>query len=653
MLVNLDREHRSNAMRGCKGRMVVAFVLAAALGCSRAHDEGPPMRIQDVELSLLVREDLRRVVEERAGDPVSVVPLGPGRDVPWDGTSLPCLEMTPPARVEIALPPLPPGAKLRLAAGLDLEAYELAEGGTVAFAIETDGKPSFRAELPFGAGVPAKTRVWNRAELPLDGVHELVLSTRVLGADVRAPAGFGLLEIVSQREVPSGRASRTRPNVVVFLVDTLRADRMSAYGYERPTSPRFDAFAKRGALHELAFSASSWTFPSTASIFTSLSPPEHGVESHLYCFLAQEHLTMAEVFQDAGWTTAAWVVNPLVHSERDFDQGFGTFHESTWTKAGEIVSDVQTWLTEHGEKRFFLYLHLGDPHEYRPSEPYRARFSGPAPEGFSMQQFRELNEASRGGKAHDEARLAAFVTHMSGLYDAAVAEVDAAFGVFLDTLEASGHGDDTLIVFTSDHGEAFLEHGLCLHGAHLYDEFVHVPLAIAGPGVAAGGRVASRVENRFLAPTLCALAGIERRGNIDGPSLLDAEAIAARAREPIFFSTRQGLWTPRQGTAWTRVGELDAVRRGELFYLRAPQAPDGEVLSALYDLAADPAARVDLSATRAAEAQSFGKALDDWQARGARVRPKVLGGGRAIQELMQQMGYIGPEEGGEAERDEH
>ena len=334
-------------------------------------------------------------------------------------------------------------------------------------------------------------------------MRRLTLSTRVpRGGDLVVPAGFGLLEVVTEREVPTGRASSERPNVVVFLVDTLRADRLGAYGCERPTSPHFDAFAARGTLHERAFAASSWTFPSTASILTSLSPPEHGVESHLYCFLAEEHLTMAEIFQDAGWTTAAWVVNPLVRSERDFDQGFETFRESTWTKAGEIVADVKSWLAEHGESRFFLYLHLGDPHEYRPSDPYRARFTGTAPDGFSMPEFRRLNEESRAGTLQDDARLRSFVTYMSGLYDGAVAEVDEAFGALLAALEESGHGEDTLVVFTSDHGEAFLEHGLCLARRASYDELVHVPLVIAGPGVPEGERIASPVENRFLAPTL-------------------------------------------------------------------------------------------------------------------------------------------------------
>src|SRR4030095_16635408 len=103
--------------------------------------------------------------------------------------------------------------------------------------------------------------------------------------------------------------------------------------------------------------------------------------------------------------------------------------------AGEIVSDVKSWLDEHGAQRFFLYLHLGDPHEYRPSDSYRARFAGTPPEGFSMPEFRRLNEESRAGLLQDDAQLESFVKYMSGLYDGAVAEGDEAFGGLLSALE--------------------------------------------------------------------------------------------------------------------------------------------------------------------------------------------------------------------------
>ena len=105
MRVDRAGEHGTNAMGRCARRAAPAFLLVLAAACSGSEDDGPPIAIQDVELSLLVRDDLRHVVDERESDPVRVVPLGPGRDVPWDGTTLPCLEMAPPARVEIALPP--------------------------------------------------------------------------------------------------------------------------------------------------------------------------------------------------------------------------------------------------------------------------------------------------------------------------------------------------------------------------------------------------------------------------------------------------------------------------------------------------------------------------------------------------------------------
>ncbi len=629
------------------------MALLAVISACRGHDAGPPMVIEEVELSLLARDDLRRVVEERSEHPVRVLPLSPGRSVPGDCTALPCLEMHPPSRVLIDLPALPEGAVLRFAAGFDKNAFEIEESGEVQYALDVDGQNVFRVKIPFGPDVPPKKRTWRRKEIVLEGARRLSVTTKIVtGPDVAVAAGFGLLEIGTQREVPRGRASASKPNVVFVLVDTLRADRLGAYGYELENTPRIDAFAEQGTLYERAFAASSWTFPSTASVLTSLSPPEHGLESHLSSFLAQEHLTLAEVFQQAGWTTAAWVVNPLVRAERDFDQGFETFAESRWEKAGSVVDKVSAWLDEHGEWRFFLYLHLGDPHEYLPSEPHRSLWAGPDPEGYSRKDFHHMNERRQLAQEYDHARFETYVAHLQRLYDATVAEVDTAFGRLLGLLEAKGLTEETLVVFTSDHGEAFLEHGMCHHGTGLFDELVCIPLILGGPGVPPGVRVAESVENRFVAPTLCELAGIEPRENLAGPSLLDLDGVRSRAAGPIFFSTHQGMWPPIDGEAWTHVGRLDAVRHDDLMLLFVPMAPEGGSIHALYDLAKDPEARLDVSAAHAEEVERMTRAIADWQAEGASERPVVFGGGEEIEDLMQELGYMGPDDTEGGEQDE-
>ena len=627
------------------------LLLTLSPACSSGgEDDGPPMRLEEVHLSLLTREDLRQVLLQDPTSRVEFAHIAPGgRQYLMDGTVLPSLRLSPPARVEFELPELPPEARLRFAIGVDKEGHEQGESGRVEFSVTPEGGQPFRCERAFGSEVADAERAWVRAEIELKGARKLSLESRALEGDAAGlPLGIALLEVMTEHEVPRGRASVERPNVILILVDTLRADRLGAYGYPRPTSPRLDAFAKSGTLFERAYSASSWTFPSTASVLTGLTPPEHGLESHQACFLAQELETVAEAFQRAGWSTAAWAVNPLIRAERDFDQGFESFEESMWTPTDEIVDQVLPWLDEHGQWRFFLYLHLGDPHEFRPSEPFRETWVPKFENEGTHKEYRRLNESYRLAREHDAERLREVTRQFSELYDATVAEMDAAIGRLLDELAARGLDENTVIAFTSDHGEAFLEHDMCMHGGQLYDEFVHIPLIVAGPRVAEGQRVVDPVENRFLAGSLLRHAGVDPPGNLDGVDLFDPRAVEARSREPIFLNTRQGFWKDGDGPGGLQVGEVASMRAGDRMYLWAPNSPEERLLEKLYDLSKDPEAQDNLagesSAEREAELDALRRAVVAWKERAGEIRPTVFGGGEELEDLMRAMGYLGAED---------
>jgi hypothetical protein len=221
------------------------------------------MPVEEVHLSFITREDLRRVVEEDAQWPVAAMSLAPGgKDQRTDASAMPSLRLAPTAVVDLEVPVPPPastGTRLRFALGIDEPGYTREEGGRVTVTIEPDVGPAFSAELPFGGDVPRAQRIWTRAELPLEGVRRLRLAVRSSDPGAKGLAvGIASLEVFSEREVARGRATAKRPNLILILVDTLRADRLGAYGYTRPTSPRLDAFAAGGLLFERASSSRPW-----------------------------------------------------------------------------------------------------------------------------------------------------------------------------------------------------------------------------------------------------------------------------------------------------------------------------------------------------------------------------------------------------------
>ncbi len=311
-------------------------------------------------------------------------------------------------------------------------------------------------------------------------------------------------------------------NVLLIVVDTLRADHLGSYGYPRPTSPRLDELAGRGARFTNARAASSWTLPSVVSMLTGLYPAVHGAET-VTAVLSERVRTMPEAFREAGHATAALSANPaFVTPVQGLARGFERFDVlrgpptdkdsivavtgdaslQSWivgATADEVTSAALAWLDSRPQDRpFFLYLHYFDPHAaYSPSAEMARRFgvadgeplAGPA-------QWPVL----RAPAAPTPGVLATLVS----LYDAEVASTDAAIGRLLDRLPPEVV-ESTLVVVTADHGEEFGEHGGVQHGRTLFDELLRVPLLIVGRGVPAGMRVDAPVSLVGLWPTLAAL----------------------------------------------------------------------------------------------------------------------------------------------------
>ncbi len=283
---------------------------------------------------------------------------------------------------------------------------------------------------------------------------------------------------------------RDPPNVVLIVIDTLRADHLGMYGYERDTSPNLDLLAERGTVFERAYSHCSWTMPSIASILTGLEPRDHGI-SKWEDPLMQHLLTLPEVFQAHGYRTAAGISHYILAEEYNFDQGFEFYDTSA--------------------------LDLGSPHQVS---------SAPVVTTFGLRQTRRDRRAPFFVMLHYFDPHAEYVAHPRfpfgdepvDLYDGEIAFTDEAIGRLLDEMAQREQLDNTIIVVVADHGEEFGDHGGIMHTVTLYEEVIRIPLLVYVPGFEAR-RVEQVVAETQLAPTLLALAGLPIPPSFRAPAL--------------------------------------------------------------------------------------------------------------------------------------
>jgi arylsulfatase A-like enzyme len=349
------------------------------------------------------------------------------------------------------------------------------------------------------------------------------------------------------------------PNVLVYVVDCLRADHVGAYGYPRPTTPALDRLARDAALFENVQACASWTKPAVGCLFTSLYPVFHGART-VDDALDPEVATLAEAFRAGGYATAAWVANPFVSASafgltRGFDRVVQVLEKPEAVNINDLPADaavitrrVVPWLAANAGRRFFAYLHSLDLHaQYRRRPPFDRRF-------LSRERTGEARQPD--------------------LYDNELAANDHEIGLLLDALKRLRLYDRTVVAVTADHGEEFGEHGFTRHGHTLYQGLLHVPLIVKFPRSQYRGRRSSAVVSTLdLAPTLLESAGLPRPRGYQGVSLLPLLDGAA-APERVVFAEQL---SPRES--------LYAGRRGSLKYVHQFLPEPGE---ALYDLSSDP-----------------------------------------------------------------
>lgn len=348
----------------------------------------------------------------------------------------------------------------------------------------------------------------------------------LLGPAVRALAAAGHDETASSAGFPE------RPSLIVYLIDTLRADRMGASRAKQPLTPNIDAFARGATVFENAVAQAPWTRPSVTSIFTGLGPLAHGVQKTDHS-LPPEAVTLAELLHAAGYGTAAFSTNWNVHKKTGLNQGFELFDFSDRAPSDQVNERVFRWLGTRPQPPFFLYVHTLDPHApYAPPPEYRKRFAPDArPDAgnnFDVEQIYRKRGLERRRR----------IAELPPLYDAEVAFNDHSFGGFLDALRRRGLYENSLIVLVSDHGEEFDEHREFGHAINLFDETLRVPLIVKWPGQHKGERVRSLAQHVDLLPTLLRAAGLQVPGGLPG---MDLALVADAGEVPEALSGRAAI----------------------------------------------------------------------------------------------------------------
>lgn len=311
------------------------------------------------------------------------------------------------------------------------------------------------------------------------------------------------------------RADPVRPNVVLVVMDTTRADHFSAYGYTRASTPHFDALATDGVLFENAYATSSWTVPSHASLFTGLYPMTHGATQESQR-LSDEHETLAELLSGAGYQTIAFSNNAWVGERTNMTQGFERNVEA-WRQRGvgqarRTNRAVDHWLDLRDEETpFFLFVNYIEPHW-----PYWAPRDAQE-RVIPRSVFRERREAANFGVVNwylDRASIdSKLLPVREQLYDAEVSAVDAALGALFDLLRSRGVYEDSLIIVSADHGENLGDNGHQGHSFVLYEPTLRVPLVVRWPGGRdAGSRRPEPVQLTDVFATIAAATGLAARG---------------------------------------------------------------------------------------------------------------------------------------------
>ena len=449
---------------------------------------------------------------------------------------------------------IPAGRALRFATSIPETG-----GAETTFRISADGEPLFEHRQTN----EEEHGEWHVVPLPASRERESRLRFEVSG-----PVGFGYFvdPVIGPEEIGTyaGRPwSDARPNLVVLLADTFRADNLAIYGGDPDLAPELNAFAERSLRFLQARSPASWTLPSISSLMTGRFPPQHGAVVNVLA-LPRDLVTVAEVLRDRGYRTMATTDGGMVSNRYQVDQGFAWYQETSKKYPRDMARTydlAREFVARDDGRPALLFVHT-----YRVHAPYRPAFTE------EPDEFKRIMDAIENKKKRNKGALP-HAAELERLYRSTVPELDQLFTPWLGDLEAAGFFEPGFLLLTSDHGEAFGEHGEMWHQGRGWEEQIRIPMLLYGKGIEPGDvRFGANLVD--VAPTLTALAGVPAHPSWMGTSLASLD----RDRPSLFY-------------------DLGANKDQEVTIIEGPHKvsasydPDsasaGEILRA-FDLGADP-----------------------------------------------------------------
>jgi len=455
---------------------------------------------------------------------------------------------------------------------------------------QIDGQPP--RQLARGAGKPRSgaersaqdvTARTDQLALSLDPFAGQALRLMLRGAKTTRLVGAGLVAAKPESTPPVIKKPR---HVIFWLVDALRADKLDFYdrrGGARPPvkTPNISAMAREGTVFDPFWVTSNESKASHASYWTGTYPAVHNVMTHA-AKLRDEHVTLAEAFKQAGYSTGAFVSNGFISRRWNYVQGFDDvvnfIRDNKPNDARAVVDAAIPWVNKHRQGPFYLFLGTSDTHvSYRVHKEFikdydPGPYNGPYRRYASGKAMGRIKEARQPPPPRERQRIEA-------IYENEAAFNDHHFGRLVAHLKRLGVYDQTMFIFNSDHGEEFWEHGSCGHGHSLHQELISVPFVLRYPGVFPAGRVTSGHDGVDLIPTVLQLLGQTSRDEVQGESLLPFAASQGATTYP-----RAMVASDVAGSYALQVGPAKVVMRSHI-------AID------VYDESADPAEKRDLYRT--------------------------------------------------------
>lgn len=420
-------------------------------------------------------------------------------------------------------------------------------------------------------------------------------------------------------------------NVLLITVDTLRADHLSCYGYNRNTSPHIDALAKSGALFESLIAPRGLTWPSLTSLLTSLHPRTHGVREN-GDMLDESKLTLPQILKSQGYATAAFLTNMTTAPNRGFDSKIMTHGEDDRATRGAIH-----WLRHNPNRKFFVWVHYLAPHiPYAPPPPYDQKFQ------TTNKTFRiYYNQIALNKEKLNDEKL----QYAIALYDGEIAYDDSLIGQLLDQLRKLDHLKDTIVIFTADHGEELYQRNFYFsHGCSIYDSVLHVPMIVRFPGmVPEGKRIQNVVENVDISPTILQMLSLPVPKTFEGHGLLPL--IQAKSNSPdtkIAYSEIRDKVTSLRTNEWHYIyNPTGFFPDCDPFRFATDERKNGYVIQKeeLYDVVSDPLERNNVISAQPRIADSMRSRTQVWVSQDKKTYRQTEPD-QKTQEELRALGYI-------------